>query len=459
MSKPKNDVVQIEYQNPDAKDKLLMPVLITCNTTDELIENNVRINSAKNLKWLHTEKENPYPAIIVGGGASIEDEVENIRHLKSIGGTIFAANAASKWLISKGIEVDFQCIADAKEETVTLVDHNANEHIIASQAHPRTMDSVEDPIVWHLGIEDIERLFPEERVKRGGYCILGGGSAVGNSSMCVAYAKGFRDLHIFGLDSCHKDGRSHAYQQNMNVVIPIMEVEWAGRTFTSSVTMKAQAEKFQLTSKFLKDAGCKITTYGDGLLQTMYNSEYSSLSEKEKYQLMWQLDIYREVSPGEHMAEWYVETFKPKGKIIDFGCGTGRAGVKFKELGLEPFLIDFTDNCRDDEAQEIPFLQWDLTYPISVDSEHGFCTDVMEHIPTEDVEKVIKNIMTSAKKVFFQISTIDDNLGGMINEPLHLTVKTHDWWKEAFKSYLIMYELDQNTASLFYIVNPDRRKQ
>jgi hypothetical protein len=321
------------------------------------------------------------------------------------------------------------------------------------------MDAVEDPIVWHLGIENIEQFFPEERVERGGYCILGGGAAVGNSAMCVAYAKGFRDLHVFGLDSCHKDGRSHAYQQNMNVVIPIMDVEWAGQIFTTSVTMKAQAEKFQFTSKYLKDAGCTIKVYGDGLLQTMYNTSYSGLSEREKYQLMWQFDSYRDISPGEHIANLFISMFEPKGKVIDFGCGTGRAGVKFKEHGLKPFLIDFTDNCRDEEAQEIPFIQWDLTKPIPVDSEHGFCTDVMEHIPTTDVESVINNIMTASEKVFFQISTVDDVMGEMIEQPLHLTVRHHLWWKDAFIAlgYKVKWEEEQEITSLFYITNPDRR--
>ena len=435
---------------------LFLPILVTCNTNDELIENNVRINSDKNLEWLKSVKEHDQNAILVGGGASVGDFVEEIKKLKSEGGTIFAMNGASKWLTDKGIEVDFQCIADAKEETSSLVDQKAKRHIIGSQVHPKTMDSVKNPLVWHLGIKDIENLFPEEKVKKGGYVILGGGRSVGNSATCVAFALGFRKLHIFGFDSCHKEGKSHIYDQGMNALIPTIKTIWADREFISSVAMKAQAERFMFTSRHLIKAGCDIKVYGDGLLQTMFNTKYEDLSEREKYQLMWDFDSYRESSPGERVVDLFIDIVNPKGKVIDFGCGTGRAGIKIREKGLDVLLIDFTDNCRDEEAQSIPFIQCDLTKKIPAKSEYGFCTDVMEHIPTKDVETVIRNILNSAKTVFFQISTIEDSMGELIDQPLHLTVKPHSWWRDLFTSlgYEILWN-DSNEINALFVVRQE----
>ena len=460
MTAPTNEILQMDYQNPHATMSLHVPVLVICNTPDETLERNIRVNSAKNLTWLKSEPVHEGEAVIVGGGPSLKDSIEDIREYQMHGGTVFAMNAASQYLREHGIVVEYQCIIDAKEETAGLVDPLAIDHLFGSQVDPKTMDSVDSPIVWHLDIGDIEQYFPEDRVKKGGYVLLGGGAAVGNSSMCAAYALGFRKLHIFGLDSCHKNGESHAYSQDMNMFIPTIDVEWAGKKYTSSVAMKAQAEKFQLTASSLKDMGCEIIVYGDGLLQTMYNTSYHDLSEKEKYQVMWQFDAYRNVSPGEHIAEFYVNKFKPEGTIIDFGCGTGRAGIKFNEHGINTLLVDFTDNCRDSEAATIPFLQWDLTNELPVDALNGFCTDVMEHIPTNDVSTVILNIMNSADKVFFQISTIDDVMGAAINEPLHLTVKPYEWWRSKFISsgYHIEWADEQESAVLFYVTNPDRRK-
>lgn len=453
MATAKNEVIQMSYVNPDASMPLLVPVLVICNTPDEQLESNIRINSAKDLNWLKAEKPHDGIAILVGGGGSVKHDLETIKELKSKGGTVFAMNAASQWLRENGVEVDYQCIIDAKEETSTLVDHGAKAHLFGSQVNPKTMDSVENPVVWHLNTENIEQCFPEEKVKRGGYVLLGGGAAVGNSATCAAYALGYRELHLFGYDSCHTDGKSHAYSQDMNTFIPNVEVEWAGKKFLCSVAMKAQAERFQITSKELKKEGCDLHVYGEGLLQTMYRTKYSDLTEKEKYQYMWQFDSYRECSPGEHVADYFIGHFKPKGRVIDYGCGTGRAGIKFSKNGNSVLLIDFTDNCRDEEALCLPFMQWDLSTPIPAESDYGFCTDVMEHIPTEDVKAVVTNIMDSSREVFFQISTIDDTMGELIDEPLHLTVKPHSWWKALFESlgYAIEWDSEQEIASLFYI--------
>ena len=152
MSLPKNDVVQIDYQNPDAKQKLMIPVLVTCNTSDEMVEKNIIANSAKPLDWLQYVEPHAGVAIMVGGGASITDEIHKIRYRQSQGGVVFAMNAASAWLHNNGVAVDYQCIADAKEETGLLIDHNAKAHIVASQVDSKTMDSVMEPIVWHLRI-------------------------------------------------------------------------------------------------------------------------------------------------------------------------------------------------------------------------------------------------------------------------------------------------------------------
>ena len=460
MTAPRNEVIQVKYQNPHATKGLKLTMLVVPNTSDKEAEDNIRFSSEYYPKWLQSRKAHEGLAVLIGGGGSIVDHIEDIQELQSKGATVFAMNGSSKWARGQGIKVDYQVIIDAKEDTSTLVDSGANEHLFASQCNKKTLEKASNLTLIHFATLDVEKLFPPERVEQGGYVLLGGGSTVGNATLAAAYTQGFREIHIFGYDSSYREGKSHGYKQTINDSMPTAEMTWAGKTYLASIAMKSQAEKFPLTAKALKQLGCRLYVYGEGLLQTIYNTKHEDLTEREKYQLMWQFDTYRDISPGEYLAGLFVEKFKPEGLVIDFGCGTGRASIKMCESGLDVMLVDFADNCRDDEAIYLPFLQHDLSDPLPIKSEYGFCTDVMEHIPTEDAERVIENIMTSADKVFFQISTVDDSLGEMIEQPLHLTVKPHEWWKGLFlhNGYTVEWESEQETASLFYITNPDRRE-
>ena len=459
MAAPRNEVVQINYQNPHATEGLKLTMLVVPNTSKEEAESNIRFSSERYWYWLQSRKAHDGIAVLIGGGASILDHIEDIRSLQRKGATVFAMNASSKWARGNGIEVDYQVIIDAKKETSDLVDSGAKEHLFASQCNPKTLEKAANLTLIHFATMDVEKLFPPERVKKGGYVLLGGGSTVGNAAITTAYSQGFRELHLFGYDSSHTNGKSHGYSQPMNVSMPTTEITWAGKTYQTSIAMKAQAEKFPLLAKAMGSLGCKIHVYGDGLLQTIYSTKYEDLTEREKYQAIWQYDTYREISPGECIADLYMEKFKPEGLILDFGCGTGRAALRMAKAGHEVMLIDFTDNCRDEEAVYLPFLQADLTEDIEIKAPNGFCTDVMEHIPTKDVDKVIINIMNSVDSAFFQISTIDDSMGELIDQPLHLTVKPYEWWKSQFISngYDVEWSDDQDIAALFYVTNPDRR--
>jgi len=435
MTAPRSQIVQMTYQNPQAEKPLFIPVLVICNTSDEDLERNVRENSKRDLKWVKLEEPHDRIAVMVGGGPSVTDHVDDIRALDRKGAHIFAMNAASEWCHEHRISVDYQVIADAKPETAGLVDPWAEEYLFASQVNPECLRYIGGDFgtLWHLEVGNIERWFPEKRVKRGGYALIGGGAAVGNSALALAYTMGYREFHIFGYDSSHRDGQSHAYPQDMNRFIPCVDVEWGGRTYHSSVAMKAQAEKFQITAQALKQEGCTLHVYGDGLLPAMYLTKPKDLTEQDKYRLLWQFDTYRQVSPGEHAVPTFLEVAKPDGLVIDFGCGTGRAGLELSKSGHEVLLIDFADNCRDEEAMSLPFLEWDLARPIPARAHWGFCSDVMEHIAQGQVNDVLANIMEAAETVFFQISTRKDDCGELIGHTLHLTVKPHAWWMEAFE--------------------------
>jgi len=191
----------------------------------------------------------------------------------------------------------------------------------------------------------------------------------------------------------------------------------------------------------------------------------SDLTEKEKYTKMWTVDAYRKVSPGELAGNQFAQVVKPTrgAQVIDFGCGTGRGSFWLAMMcGMECKMLDFAPNCLDPEVKlamknhptKFEFIEHDLTQEAPINAEYGYCTDVMEHIPTEDVDKVLLNILGAARKVFFRISTTPDVMGPeYLNQPLHLTVKDYSWWESKFLELgcTIFFSENLGSAVDFYV--------
>jgi len=427
-----------------------MEIETVCNTSDDILFGNVEINSRRDVPWVRSVEAHAGQAVLVGGGPSVGDWIEEIRWRKSIGQTIFALNAAAKMLHEKGIEADFQVIVDARNHNAVFLGY-AKHHLLASQCHPSLFEQAKGITLWHQEYpQDMERFDACLPDIHPAHALIGGGTTVGLSAMVLAFALGYRKLHLYGYDSSYREDRTHAYKQADPQRVDCIATV-GGKKFRTSLAMAKQAELFPQLSNTLINQGCLITIRGDGLLP--WQSKVAAMSEQEKYTLMWEKPEYRQVSPGAECVEGFLEVANPQGLVIDFGCGTGRAAVKLNAGGLDVLLLDFADNCRDPEAAHLPFALADLRRPIAHVGDFGFCADVMEHIEPAHVELVIQNIMDCVPKCFFQISLIDDVMGKLIGHHLHLSVHPMSWWRETFRrlGYRIDFEQDRGIAAVFVI--------
>ena len=185
-------------------------------------------------------------------------------------------------------------------------------------------------------------------------------------------------------------------------------------------------------------------------------------TERAKYEAMWSRPEYRRLAPGEDAVFQFLHhaRLKPGAEVIDFGCGTGRGAARIAYFAqARVTMLDFAANCLDDAVraqlggERLAFRQHDLTKPVPLNAEYGYCTDVMEHLPPADVQRVLVNILQAAQHVFLQISCVDDAMGALIGEPLHLTVQPYSWWREQLLALdcTIHWSRDDGHQALFYV--------
>jgi hypothetical protein len=280
--------------------------------------------------------------------------------------------------------------------------------------------------------------------------------------MCLVYTLGYRLLHLYGYDSSYRESNGHAFKQSLNANDSCCYVTLDGVRYKCSIAMAKQAELFPILANDLIDKGCTITVDGDGLLPAIVRRQppipvpeiYQD--ERSKYEAMWEHAEYRHVSPGEISAQVFIDLVNPESRcrIIDYGCGTGRGSRAIRQLSeCEVIQVDFAENCRDRDCRDFTFVVCDMTKKIPILAHYGYCTDVMEHIAPENVDIVLKNIMDSAGKCFFQISTVPDVCGELIGQQLHLTVKPYEWWMETFTrlGFKIEFSLKHDIYSMFYL--------
>lgn len=116
---------------------------------------------------------------------------------------------------------------------------------------------------------------------------------------------------------------------------------------------------------------------------------------------------------------------------LDYGCGKGNQYVKLLETDIEPTTLEaalgFAVDKFDPAVPE--FKDTDLTEQRDL----VWCTDVMEHIPEEDIDFVAAELNRLARKALFvTVATYPAKKQLPNGENAHVTVKPTEWWEERF---------------------------
>lgn len=172
------------------------------------------------------------------------------------------------------------------------------------------------------------------------------------------------------------------------------------------------------------------------------------LSEKEKYEKLWALAPYRDLSPGLLALPDFLSYFdpKPEESLIDFGCGAGLTALPLLERGLRVSLVDIAENSLAETIRTLLLLRpealtfhvapfWELSDTLE-SADWIYCVDVLEHLPESYVDESLQAMASRMKKGgLLQMTLKSDEMGKMIGETLHLTVKPLSWWEEKISKF------------------------
>lgn len=153
-------------------------------------------------------------------------------------------------------------------------------------------------------------------------------------------------------------------------------------------------------------------------------------TERALYDAIWAHQDYHTLSPGAEAVPRFLRLTQasPLETVIDFGCGTGRAGAA---LAAEGFLVTLSDQT--DAGLEVDHLRFErqcLWRPMRSEHYYGFCCDVLEHVPTELTGLTIARMLDACRVLYLEVSTVPDQFGLLVGQPLHKTVKPFVWWRD-----------------------------
>ena len=167
--------------------------------------------------------------------------------------------------------------------------------------------------------------------------------------------------------------------------------------------------------------------------------------EREKYRKMWSIKSYRETSPGLNVAPLALEKLGMRAgdSVLDFGCGEGLAIDWFEERDISAMGVDIV-SLRPDIVEG---CLWSLPENLTP-ADFVFCADVLEHIPEEKVDAVLRAIFDHADQgAFMTVATIGCIHGIRHGEVLHLTVKPIEWWADKIQALWPKVEIGRGDKS------------
>lgn len=268
-----------------AFDKLKM------NTSEEIVFEQIRTNLNRGLQQLRPfEEQSEQKVIVLGSGPSLNDFIDEIKEHKNNGAKIVTMNGSYGWAKENDLWPVTQFLIDARlfnERFVDPVD-DGNIYILASQCHPELVDKLPTDRTYlfqancDIKSTDICEELVGEMYKD--WFPVPGGSTVMLRCLPALQMMGFRNIEIYGFDSCFMGDREHhAFDQPENDIAEkntnrVGMVSNNGKTFAVDGWMLCQAKEFMdIRKRLIRKLDIKV--HGDGLIAHCLEAGFDLMEE------------------------------------------------------------------------------------------------------------------------------------------------------------------------------------
>lgn len=206
--------------------------------------------------------------------------------------------------------------------------------------------------------------------------------------------------------------------------------------------------------------------------------------ERATYQSIWtSVEAYGEHAPGERCLPLFLQCIERPdcqhltldecqkserhgNTVLDAGTGSGKGALALQGAGFDVYTCDVTPDGLTPEARMLPYHDaclWHDLSPLARNVGHPgrtkfdfvYCTDVLEHLPTQFTMLAIDQMLRVAKEgLFLSVALVPDSFGAWVGKPLHQTVQSYLWWRDSLKELGTVTDARDLLNSAVFFVRP-----
>jgi hypothetical protein len=275
----------------------------------------------------------------------------------------------------------------------------------------------EDPLVWHKNtLATMLHLI----IKMGAKTIHLAGCDMGGND--------YYDERV--LSDKHRAINHKLYKEQIEFIRDISK-----RIKIISVTPNSPLNEFleyKELDQALKESEEKVKVNDGPILHCLDAEEkYLNKSEKKLYKTLWDIGNYKSQCAAP-FVDFIKERVNKTDRILEIGSGDGTTMFGLRELGYDITGTDIYSTHKDIiecSVWKLPFKDNEFDVVIS--------TDVLEHLPTDMVDKSISELQRVAKRHIHIVACWADRQR-VKGEVVHKTVRPISWWKGKFNNQEII---------------------